>query len=452
MKDFMLFLSLLLIASAALSLGQSGIKYEDSRPHQSVNSRQLYESEPFVRVRVMNSAGTVKIIFFDEWILSSGETRKRFSADSNEVIFQIQNGSIAAKDKHGEAILSGTSFVLTGKNPGASLKVKDVPYGVGWWWEGKEDKIYGGELSFYVNKEEIFEVVIGLPLEEYLKGVVPYEIGGDSPLEAIKAQAVAARSEALTALKSKVYSGEYYDLTSDVECQVYGGNERRTEISDRAVIETSGQVVFENQSPISAYYASNCGGHSELIKNVWPDRYVWDSYAVSGFDWNEPSSIDLSNDEKVRDWILSSPQSYCNPETNAGLPQWSKNNFRWKREFTVDEISTMASGGKEKGNLLDIRSLNRGTSGRITKAEFLFEKDTLLVEGELKIRQMFTPPLRSSAFIVDRSEIGFLIQGAGWGHGVGMCQSGAVAMANLGKTFDAILKHYYKKSELVKMY
>ncbi|MBS4035366.1 MAG: SpoIID/LytB domain-containing protein [Ignavibacterium sp.] len=419
---------------------------------QTVNSQQLFEDEPVVRVRVMNSTATIKINFYDEWTLRSNEFQKTFSQENDEVIFAIKDENILINSIKGETILSGKNFVLSGSEKDAALKIKDVPYGVGWWWEGKEDKIYEGELFFYVTAEETFEVVIALPLEQYLKGVVPYEIGGDAPLEAVKAQAVAARSEALTALQSKVYSGEHYDLTSDVECQVYGGNERRTKISDRAVIESRGLVLSENKIPISAYYASNCGGHSELIQNVWSDRFIWESYAVSDFDWEESHSIELSNDENIREWILSSPQSYCNPYIFTDLPQWSKNNFRWQREFLTDEISIMTSGGNDKGKLLEIKSLNRGSSGRIYKAEFFFEKDTLMVEGELNIRQMFNPPLRSSALIVDKTEEGFLIQGAGWGHGVGMCQSGAVTMANLGKTFDVILKHYYKKAELMKIY
>lgn len=419
---------------------------------RTISSQHLLEDEPVVRVRVMNSTGIIKINFYDEWNLRSNEFQKTFSQENDEVIFAIKNGNILINDLKGETILSGKNFVLAGKKKDAALKIKDVPYGVGWWWEGIEDKIYEGEMSFYVTTEEIFEVVIALPLEQYLKGVVPYEIGGDAPLEAVKVQAVAARSEALTALQSKVYSAEHYDLTSDVECQVYGGNERRTEISDRAVIETRGLVLSENKIPISAYYASNCGGHSELIQNVWFDRFIWDSYAVSDFDWEESHLNDLSNDKNFRKWILSSPQSYCNPDIFTDLPQWSKNNFRWQREFSTDEIRIMTSGGNDNGKLINIKSLNRGTSGRIYKAEFLFEKDTIMVEGELSIRQMFTPPLRSSAFIIDKTEEGFLIQGAGWGHGVGMCQSGAVTMANLGKTFDFILKHYYKKAELMKIY
>lgn len=419
---------------------------------QAIYSQQLFKDEPVVRVRVMNSTGIIKINFYDEWSLRSNEFQKTFSQENDEVIFEIKNGNILINDLRGETVLSEKNFLLSGNKKDASLKIKDVPYGVGWWWEGKEDKIYEGELSFFITAEEIFEVVIALPLEQYLKGVVPYEIGGDAPLEVIKAQAVAARSEALTALQSKVYSGEHYDLTSDVECQVYGGNERRTEISDRAVFETRGLVLSENNIPISAYYASNCGGHSELLQNVWFDRHIWDSYSLSDFDWIESHLIDLSNDENIREWILSSPQSYCNPDIFTDLPNWSKNNFRWQREFLTNEISIMTSGGIDKGKLLEIKSLNRGSSGRIYKAEFLFEKDTLVVEGELSIRQMFTPPLRSSAFIVDKTEERFLIRGAGWGHGVGMCQSGAVTMANLGKTFDFILKHYYKKSDLLKIY
>lgn len=452
MKNPVLFITFILFAFTIFMPGQSVTSGDKPAASKTGKALNLFEKEPLVRVRVMNTTGTIRIVFGDEWSLSSGEIRRSSPADSEEVIFKTENGNIIIKEKSGETVLPAKHFNLKGVKQGARLKVKDVPYGVGWWWEGKEDKIYEGELNIFVNVKSLFDVVITLPLEEYLKGVVPYEIGGNAPLEAIKAQAVAARSEALTALNSKIYSGEHYDLTSDVECQVYGGNERRTEISDRAVLETAGQVLSENDTPISAYYASNCGGHSEIIQNVWPERVGWDSYSESGFDWSEQHSTDLSDEENIRKWILSSPPSYCNPEAFPDLPQWSKNNFRWKREFTTEEISKMTSVGNNRGKLLQIRSLNRGTSGRIYRAEFVYEKDTLLIEGELKIRQMFTPPLRSSAFIADRTESGFIIQGAGWGHGVGMCQSGAVTMANLGKPYDAILKHYYKKAELVRMY
>ena len=425
MKKYILFLSLLSL--------------------QLTFSQPLYQSEPTVRVRILDNTDTLKILFNDDWLLTSETISKQFLQEDGEAVFTIENNKIKIADSNGESYISDDKFVLQSSNENATLTIKNVPFGVGWWWEGKEDRIYEGELHIYKTEENKFEVVVHLPLEQYLKGVVPYEIGPDSPLEALKAQAVAARSEAIIALNSKLYSGEHYDLTSDVECQVFSGNRRRTEKSDLAVDETKSLILSENGKPINAYYASNCGGHSELIKNVWGDRPAPESYTISQFDWEEQNELDLSIEENVREWIFSNPPSYCNPNINRELPEWSQNNFRWKRELTFDEAAKMTSKGKDLGNLLDIEILKRGTSGRAYLAKFIFEKENIEVKGELKIRQMFSPPLRSSCFVVDKTETGFVLHGAGWGHGVGMCQSGAITMANSGKSFEEILNHYYRK-------
>ncbi len=415
-------------------------------------AQRLYQLEPTVRVRILNNTDTLRILFSDDWFLTGESKVKQFLLEDGEIIFIAENDGVKIFKKDDESIITSESFVLQSSSDTGTLVIKNVPFGVGWWWEGKEDRIYEGELHFYITEENKFEVVVHLPLEQYLKGVVPYEIGGNSPLEALKAQAVAARSEAIIALTSKLYSGENYDLTSDVECQVFSGNRNRTQQSDLAVEQTKSLIISENGKPINAYYASNCGGHSELIKNVWPDRLIPESYQVSDFDWDDSISIDLTIEENAREWIFSNPPSFCNPNIHSDLPQWSQNNFRWKREFTTQEISQMTSKGNDFGNLLDIKILKRGTSGRAYLAKFIFEKESIDVQGELKIRQMFTPPLRSSCFVVDKTESGFVIHGAGWGHGVGMCQSGAITMANDGKSFDKILKHYYRKAELLKIY
>ena len=415
-------------------------------------TQTLYQNEPNVRVRILNNTDTLKILFNDEWILTSESTTKQFLPEAGEIIFASEGGKVKMLDNEGESFIPSESFVLHSSSDTGTLKIKNVPYGVGWWWESKEDRIYEGELHIYKTEENKFEVVVHLLLEQYLKGVVPYEIGPDSPLEALKAQALAARSEAIIALTSKLYSGEHYDLTSDVECQVFSGNGRRTEQSDLAVELTKSLILTENGKPINAYYASNCGGHSELIKNVWGDRPAPQSYTISQFDWEEQSDIDLSIEENVRDWIFSNPSSYCNPNINSNLPEWSQNNFRWKREITFDEVTKMTSKGNELGNLLDIEILERGTSGRAYLAKFIFEEEKIEVKGELKIRQMFSPPLRSSCFVIDKTETGFAMHGAGWGHGVGMCQSGVITMANKGKSLEQILNHYYPKAELMKVY
>lgn len=432
MKKFILFLSLLSL--------------------QLTFSQPLYQSEPTVRVRILGNSDTLNILFNNDWLLTSETLSKQILQEDGEAVFTIENNKIKIADSNGGSYLTDDKFTLQSSSESAALTIKNVPFGVGWWWEGKEDRIYVGEIHIHKTEENKFEVVVHLLLEQYLKGVVPYEIGPDSPLEALKAQAVAARSEAIIALTSKLYSGGYYDLTSDVECQVFSGNRRRTAKSDLAVDETKSLILGENGKPINAYYASNCGGHSELIKNVWGDRPAPESYTISQFDWEEQSELDLSIEENVREWIFSNPSSYCNPNINRELTEWSQNNFRWKRELAFDEATKMTSKGNELGNLLDIEILKRGTSGRAYIANFIFENDNVEVRGELKIRQMFSPPLRSSCFIVDKTETGFVLHGAGWGHGVGMCQSGAITMANSGKSFEEILNHYYQKAELLKIY
>ena len=420
-------------------------------PLQIILAQTLFQTEPVVRVRIINTVDTLRILFNGNWLLSNSDIMV-FSPADGEVMLTIEAGKVKIYKSGGLINLETEEFLLHSRDGRGTLNIKNVPFGVGWWWVSKEDRTYEGEFHFYVTKENKFEIVIHLPLEEYLKGVVPYEIGGDSPLEAIKAQAVAARSEAIMALNSKLYRGEHHDLTSDVECQVFSGNIKRTEISDRAVDETKGLILSERDKPINAYYASNCGGHSELIINVWGNRPGVESYCVSHFDSDELQEIDLSNENNLREWLFSNPPANCNPNLNSELPIWSKNNFRWKVEFATEAISRMTSKGKDLGNLVDIKILKRGESGRAYLAKFVFETDSIEVKGELKIRQMISPPLRSACFVVDKTDAGFVFSGAGWGHGVGMCQSGAITMARNGKGFEEILVHYYRSAELIRIY
>lgn len=414
-------------------------------------SQNIFDNEPEVRVRIILSEAPVKFSFLGEWNIET--------EDGSTVMEGEGINSIFAEDGNIEFVMDEQIFktrlndlTLFPQNVKSNLLIKDVPYGVGWWWEGKEDRIYEGKISFHVSEKNLLSVVVSLPLEQYLKGVVPYEMGGDSPLEALKAQAVAARSEAVIALQSDLYSGKYHDLTSDVECQVFSGNKRRTENSDRAVEETRGLIISENGEPMNAYYASNCGGHSELISNVWPDRKIYDSYNTSGVDQEDYSRLDLSIERNFTEWVNSSPEVYCNPALGTELPAWSQKNFRWNREFTSEEITKNLPGNKNFKSLENIISVTRGKSGRIIEADFIFKNGVFNVKGELAIRQLFSPSLRSSAFIVLKNKNNFILKGAGWGHGVGMCQSGAVAMAKNGTEFKKILQHYYKKAEIISIY
>jgi SpoIID/LytB domain protein len=408
------------------------------------NSSNLFDKEPIVRVRIINTLDTLNIKLNGQWRIGNDTLSEeiQLTIDENQICFTSINSLHQ---------LMNNQLTLFPINDDCKVSIASVPYGIGWWWEGNEDRIYEGIIAIYLNDDNKFDVVVALPLEQYLKGVIPYEMGGDSPLEALKAQAVAARSEAVIALTSKLYSGPNYDLTSDVECQVFSGNHKRTETSDRAVEETRAIILSENGKPINAYYASNCGGHAELIENVWPDRPRPATYLSALSDNTEHVNLDLSNELSVRDWINSSPEVYCNPKIND-LPAWSQKNFRWNREYSFEQITNLVSKENDHGMLKEIQPIERGVSGRIYKAQFVFEDTTKEIKGELNIRQMLHPPLRSSCFVVDKTDSSFVISGAGWGHGVGMCQSGVVAQAKNGKTFDEILRHYYSNAILFKIY
>jgi SpoIID/LytB domain protein len=418
----------------------------------NLRAQLLFDSEPEVRVQIINTLEKLRVFFHGDWIIKGTDFEMEVTDESG--LFKIHTDSQAIQIHYNDKTINTevNHLDLYCQTQDGTIKIRDVPYGVGWWWEGKEDRIYEGVIRIFLGETGTFDVIVQLPLEAYLKGVVPYEMGNDSPLEALKAQAVAARSEAIIALTSGLYSGEHHDLTSDVECQVFSGNEKRTQNSDRAVEETKSLILSEKGQPINAYYASNCGGHSELIKNVWPDRPVPDTYKLAGRDSENRINLNLQSEKDARQWIFSKPEVYCNPDLGVELPDWSKKNFRWKRVTDVSTLSRNITGENTREDILNIRILKRGISGRIKSARFVFENDSILVEGELAIRQLWKPALRSSCFIIQMESDKIVLHGAGWGHGVGMCQSGAIALAKRGVSFRMILRHYYREADIIKIY
>ncbi len=323
--------------------------------------------------------------------------------------------------------------------------------------EKNPGRSYEGRLEIFPGEGGMLEVIIVLPMEKYLMGVVPYEIGPDSPIEAMCAQAVAARSEAFVALVTRKYAGKHHDICSDVNCQVFRGNERRSTGSDEAVTRTCGTVLLFEGQPVSAFYASNCGGHSEDIRNVWGDRSQEKSYWNStGFDGKGMSNLDLTKEDDFLKWLDSSPDVFCNHEKYT-TPAWTHKNFRWTREVEAGDLTKWISEIRDIGRITAMRPVKRGVSGRMIEVEFIGEKGTLIVGPELKIRRLFKPSLRSAAFIIDpqgpqNRPDRFILRGAGSGHGVGMCQTGAIGMANQGKSFQDILRHYFPRAEIRTLY
>jgi len=419
-------------------------------PH---DMRYILPEEPVLRVRIIYTLNEIDIRFNNAWTLLDNEGNTSIPCGLDDSLSILTDGSSFVLHTKDKEYRSTADFLkLESRDSSAVLTIKDVPYGIGWWWAGRENRIYEGQFEIRRKDDQNLEVIVILPLEKYLCGVIPYEIGGDAPLEALKAQAVAARSDAVDAFIFGKYREDTYDICADVECQVFGGNNKRTEMSDRAVKETRGLCLFDNKKIISAYYASNCGGISERIENVWPSRSgaqpYWRTYLDADIDFD----YHLKNENEVKAWINSSPEVYCNPQFSEGLPQWSRNNFRWKAKASAAALTKNLNKIKKIGSLQKIIPLKRGPSGRMIKAAFIGTQDTLILNSELDIRKIKTPPLRSSCFSFETSgekdSLIYTFKGAGWGHGVGMCQTGAVARAKAGVNFKDILQHYFRGTEI----
>jgi SpoIID/LytB domain protein len=336
---------------------------------------------------------------------------------------------------------------------GAPVSLYNVPVGTGYHWERLETRLYPEKIVFQLGTDGLLTAINELPLEEYLRGVVPAEMPAGFPLEALKAQAVAARSEVLARF-GKAHPADPFDVCADVHCQSYTGLTKTDPRTDRAVRETRGRVLSKDGAICNAVYSSVCGGHGEHTENVW--RGPAFSYLRGHLDG--PGSLKrytpLSREDKVRRWIDDSPAAWCNA-TSGDFPsalEYTKKYFRWESTFTQKELAGRIADqtGRDLGAILDLIPLERGVSGRIIRLKIKGTEGETEVEGELQIRRALSPTtLWSACFYVIRERIrngvpdAFRFKGAGWGHGVGMCQTGAAVLALKGARYEQILKFYY---------
>lgn len=416
----------------------------------------LFAEDPMVRVRIMYTEDKINMSSESKIYIYNQNENKIILRGERTFSIVINEDTLKLIDDKGRTLITGSSFEINNSDKNKNLGIKNVPFGIGWFWEGKEDRVYKGDLEFYINAEKKIDVISVLDIETYLLGVVPSEIGVNAPIEALKAQTICARSEAVVGLETGKYAGEHHILTADIYCQVYSGIGKANDAVKKAVSETHGEVLVANDTVISAYYASNCGGHTENIENVWPDRSgpaeQWSGHP----DMDGKIDLDLTQADDIRKWINSEPDSWCKPSELT--PEWSKNYFRWSLSISPEELSRIVSEKVEDvGLIYDIIPLERGVSGRIYDILFIGNKGHCRLKGELNIRMLWASPLKSSCFIVDKigpvaNPVSFIIKGAGWGHGVGMCQTGAIAQANAGRTYKDILAHYFRGSRIEPKY
>jgi SpoIID/LytB domain protein len=338
-----------------------------------------------------------------------------------------------------------------------ALTIRNVPVGTGFHWERSENRTYPDCLRLELDSSGKLALVNEVPAETYIAGVIPAEMSASFPLEALKAQAVAARSE-LFAKIGLIHRSEPFDVCADVHCQAYAGLSRKAPTTDRAAEETRGLILWKD-GVCDAVYSAVCGGHTESSVMVWGGDKPYLEGIYDGSEWLEWYGS-LQKERHVTRWIADVPQADCNTaDLNAPGLDYTKKYFRWEVRIGQAELRDLLANksGIRIGDIQNLEPLERGVSGRITKLKLTGTQGESIIPGELAIRKALSAStLWSSCFTVS-TEGGdppqtFVIKGAGFGHGVGMCQTGAAVMALDGRRFDKILKRYYHGASLKRIY
>jgi len=310
---------------------------------------------------------------------------------------------------------------------------------------------YAGRVYVTIDRLGTLAVVNAVSENKLLAGLIPAEIFPSAPEEALKAQAVAARGELLSKIGMR-HIGDPYRLCSQTHCQVYSGTGHETPRTTAAVEATRGEVLFERGSAELAdpVYSANCGGHTENNENVWPEMTALPSLrghrdAAPGKDEKGDAYAHGVTSENVAAFIANPPTAYCGQsKLGAG------DRFRWTVTRTKEELDKLLAKYR-LGPIKAIEVLERGVSGRARAVRVSGAMQSEVIHGELRIRQTFGN-LRSSLFVVEMRAGAALFHGAGFGHGVGMCQTGAIGMAETGKSYREILRHYYPGTVLRKLW
>ena len=423
--------------------------------------------------------------------------------------FQLSTGKKATNTK-GKAVVCGNStfvlqlgdvqqtfddFVLLEPDnvEESNFELFHVVIGVQFHWEREEMQRFKGKLKIYVENGMLTAVNM-LSVEDYLLSVISSEMSATSSIELLKAHAVISRSWLLAQIekskqvkdvnyKTLIRSDEGYirwydredharfDVCADDHCQRYQGITKQSAPQVfEALKATFGQIVmFEGQVCDTRYYKC-CGGITEKFENVWePVSHPYLTKIIDNDCDTAESNVDLTQEVNARAWILGSPPSFCNSHDKEVLTQVlndydqeTQDFYRWHVVLTQAEIKDLLFRkiGIDVGDVLDLIPIERGVSGRIIRLEIVGTRQRMVIGKELEIRKALSEShLYSSAFIVEKTvdspnekPVKFVLQGAGWGHGVGLCQIGAAIMSAKGYTYSEILTHYFPHTEIKKQY
>lgn len=379
--------------------------------------------EPTIRVLIFSTSGSATVATTEGFrVLSRGVVL--FESDRGGTVSVYRDGTALAirHDASGQNASSETELVI---------EPVEKPVSVGGVW-------YPGRIRALPRADGGVDLVSLVGLETYLEGVVPHEIGEPGPdaYAAVQAQAVAARTYAMS--RMKLNNAKPYDVEAGVQDQVYRGNEKRGRLTSSAVRDTRGQVLMNKGDMCDAYYSATCGGHTSDVRLVWPDRPAA-PYLYGRRDRGEGGD------------------SFCS----------TARNFRWRYSYSGRALGDMVRrtlpmvlgvDASEVGELVDVRVRERSPSGRVQELEIVTSTRTFVVESD-RIRRVIMLDVASGRIlpstlfdvetVMNGSRVGIVsFAGGGNGHGVGMCQNGALGMARKGYSYSMILQHYYPGAEL----
>lgn len=436
-----------------------------------MTEKQKKSHTPMVNVGIMTQKS---ILFVLNGSYIEAETGEELQGEQRAI---WTNGKILFNGKLYEDLF----FEPTDKKS-CSFDLKAVTIGVDFHWQRREDQRFRGALNLAVTEEGIV-AINQIDAEEYLTSVISSEMSANASKQLLKAHAVISRSWLLAQIEKnqQLAKGEkpytscqqdeeqlirwydredhvLFDVCADDHCQRYQGITRETNpVVKEAIQETRGEVLLYDGVICDARFSKCCGGVTERFENCWEP--IDHPYLAVLRDAPEKEHPDLTNEEEAQKWIRTAPSAFCHTTDKAILSQVLNNYdqettdfYRWQVIYTQEELAELIhrKSGIDFGQILDLVPLERGGSGRIVRLKIIGSQRSLIIGKELEIRRTLSEShLYSSAFVVDKelSANGvptcFILTGAGWGHGVGLCQIGAAVMGAKGYTYDAILTHYF---------
>jgi SpoIID/LytB domain protein len=446
----------------------------------------MNQKESIIHVGIL-SATEIEFILNGTFTASNGKT---------------YSGKQKAEYRDGKVLFDGESvaeIIFESTDADSSFDLIDVVIGINFHWERKENQRFKGALKIIVEDEKI-TAINRIGVEDYLSSVISSEMSATASDELLKAHAVISRSWLLCPLqeprtksqeqrqKTEQQTTDYqlpttnyikwyerdahthFDVCADDHCQRYQGITRTSTAAVEAAIEaTRGEMLMYDGKICDARFSKSCGGASETFENCWaPEHYPYLTKVIDNPTEPEGFELDLTVEANAENWIRKNPEAFCNTNDKKVLGQVLNNYdqettdfYRWEVEYSQAELAELVNrrSGIDFGEIVDLIPVLRGESGRLIELKIVGTRQTVIVGKELEIRKWLSNShLYSSAFVVDKAEITdgipqhFTLTGAGWGHGVGLCQIGAAVMGEKGYKYNQILLHYFRGAELKKIY